>query len=71
MTRLLDTHTVLWFWWNDPHVSATAMKSICDQKNRKSVSPATAWEVAIKVSLKNARHRCAVSRILSAANASQ
>ncbi len=52
MTLLLDTHTALWFWWNDPRLSATAMAIICDPKNRKLVSPATAWEVAIKVSLK-------------------
>jgi len=52
MTLLLDTHTVLWFWWNDPHLSATAIALICDTKNRKVVSPATAWEVAIKVSLR-------------------
>jgi PIN domain nuclease of toxin-antitoxin system len=49
---LLDTHTVLWFWWNEPHLSATASAVICDPANRKLVSPASAWEVAIKVSLK-------------------
>jgi PIN domain nuclease of toxin-antitoxin system len=52
MILLLDTHAVLWFWWNDPHLSASAMAIICDSNNRKLVSPATAWEVAIKVSLK-------------------
>ena len=52
MTLLLDTHTVLWFWWNDPQLSAKAMAIICDPTHRKLVSPATAWEVAIKVSLK-------------------
>lgn len=51
MTLLLDTHAVLWFWWADPRLSATAMALICDPANRKLVSPATAWEVAIKVSL--------------------
>ncbi len=24
MTLLLDTHTVLWFWWDDPQLSTTA-----------------------------------------------
>jgi len=52
MTLLLDTHTVLWFWWNDPQLSPKALSIICDATNRKLVSPATAWEVAIKVSLK-------------------
>ncbi len=52
MTLLLDTHTTLWFWWADPQLSSTAMALIVDPTNRKVVSPATAWEVAIKVSLK-------------------
>jgi PIN domain nuclease of toxin-antitoxin system len=52
MTLLLDTHAVLWFWWNDPQLSPTALQQICDPANRKVVSPATPWEVAIKVSLK-------------------
>jgi PIN domain nuclease of toxin-antitoxin system len=51
VTLLLDTHAVLWFWWADPRLSSTAMALICDPANRKMVSPATAWEVAIKVSL--------------------
>lgn len=50
MTLLLDTQTVLWFWWNDPQLNATAVQLICDPA--KVVSPATPWEVAIKVSLK-------------------
>ena len=51
-TLLLDTHTVLWFWWNDPQLSEAAMASIRDPANRKLVSIATPWEVAIKVSRK-------------------
>ena len=50
MTLLLDTHTVLWFWWADPQLSPAATALICDPANRKLVSPASAWEVAIKVS---------------------
>lgn len=52
MNLLLDTHTVLWYWWNDRRLSATAEGLISDPANRKLVSPATPWEVAIKVSLK-------------------
>lgn len=52
MTLLLDTHTALWFWWNDPQLSATALALLTDPANRKPVSPASPWEVAIKVSLK-------------------
>jgi PIN domain nuclease of toxin-antitoxin system len=51
-TLLLDTHTVLWFWWDDPQLSAHAKGLICDPANRKLVSLATPWEVAIKVSRK-------------------
>ncbi len=49
---LLDTHTVLWFWWDDSRLSAAARNLICDPANRKLVSIATPWEVAIKVSRK-------------------
>ena len=52
MTLLLDTHAILWFWWADPQLSTTATSLLCDPANRKLVSPATAWEIAIKVSLK-------------------
>ncbi len=50
-TLLLDTHAVLWFWWADARLSPRATAMICDPACRKVVSPATAWEVAIKVSL--------------------
>jgi PIN domain nuclease of toxin-antitoxin system len=51
-TLLLDTQTVLWFWWDDPQLSPLAKGLICTAVNRKLVSPATPWEVAIKVSRK-------------------
>lgn len=51
MTALLDTHAILWFWWDDPRLSASARDLIRDPANRKLVSPGSAWEVAIKVSL--------------------
>jgi len=52
MTLLLDTHTFLWFWWDDPQLSEVAKRAICDPANRKLVSVASCWEVAIKVSLR-------------------
>jgi PIN domain nuclease of toxin-antitoxin system len=52
MTLLLDTHSFLWFWWDDPQLSETAKQTICDPTNRKLVSTASCWEIAIKVSLK-------------------
>ena len=50
MTLLLDTPTVLWYWWDDPLLSATAKALITDPANVNLVSPASPWEVAIKVS---------------------
>ena len=52
MTLLLDTHSFLWFWWDDPQLSETAKQAICDPTNRKLISTASCWEIAIKVSLK-------------------
>lgn len=52
MNLLLDTHTFLWFWWDDPKLSDAAKEVIIDPNNRKLISTASRWEVAIKVSLK-------------------
>ena len=52
MIILLDTQSVLWFWWDDPRLSSAARTVIRDPANRKLVNTATPWEVAIKVSLK-------------------
>ncbi len=51
MRLLLDTHTFLWFLTNDPLSSATALAVIADPMNEIVISPASYWEVAIKVSL--------------------
>ena len=48
---LLDTHTVIWFFQADPRLSGTAKALLEDPTNRKLVSIATCWEVAIKVGL--------------------
>jgi PIN domain nuclease of toxin-antitoxin system len=48
---LLDTHVVLWFFWDDPLLSGTAKALIEDADNRKLVSVASCWEIAIKSSL--------------------
>ena len=52
MKVLLDTHAVLWFWWDDPQLPAHAKSVICDPTVQKFVSLATPWEVVIKVALK-------------------
>jgi PIN domain nuclease of toxin-antitoxin system len=49
---LLDTHTLLWFALADPQLSTTAHSLIMDPGNEKLVSPASYWEIAIKVSIK-------------------
>lgn len=51
MRFLLDTHTFLWFLLDDPHLSPTARALIADSTNDIEVSPATYWEIAIKISL--------------------
>jgi PIN domain nuclease of toxin-antitoxin system len=50
MNLLLDTHTFLWFFWDDPQLSAAAKALIVDPANRKWVSLASCWEIAIKIS---------------------
>ena len=52
MTLLLDTHSFLWFWWDDPQLSETAKHAICDPTQRKLISTVSCWEIAIKVSRK-------------------
>ncbi len=51
MRLLLDTHAFLWFVLNDPQLSTAARTAISDPKNGVFVSPATFWEVAIRVSI--------------------
>ena len=51
MRVLLDTHTFLWFLLEDPQLSTTASDVIIDPTNDIELSPATYWEIAIKISL--------------------
>lgn len=51
MRLLLDTHSFLWFLLNDPQLSETAKTLIGDASNDIEVSPVSAWEIAIKISL--------------------
>jgi PIN domain nuclease of toxin-antitoxin system len=45
---LLDTHTVLWWFTNDPQLSAPARQAVADEGNEVFVSAASAWEIATK-----------------------
>ena len=47
----MDTHTFLWFVLDDPQLSPAAMAAIQDTANNAYVSPASHWEIAIKISL--------------------
>lgn len=51
MRALLDTHALLWFVLGDARMSATATSCIVDSTTTKLVSPASYWEIAIKISL--------------------
>ncbi len=50
MNLLLDTHTLIWFVLADPLLSVIARALIEDPNNEIMVSPASFWEIAIKVS---------------------
>ena len=52
MNLLLDTHVLLWFLNDDPQLISAARLLIEEPANRKFVSVATCWEIAIKVGLK-------------------
>ena len=51
MRVLLDTHPMYWYIEGDPQLSATAETLIQDTANEVLISPASYWEIAIKVSL--------------------
>ena len=51
MNLLLDTHSLLWFLNEDPQLVLNAKALIEDSFNRKFVSMASCWEIAIKIGL--------------------
>ncbi len=51
MKLLLDTHTLLWLAENDPQLSKTAVEYLSDPANELLISPASYWELAIKLAL--------------------
>ena len=52
MKLLLDTHTLLWLVEDDPQLSQTALDLLVDPGNELLLSPATYWELAIKISIR-------------------
>ena len=52
MKYLLDTHTLLWFLMGDKKLSHKARRLIDNPENKKLLSIASLWEIAIKVSIR-------------------
>ena len=51
MRRLLDTHALVWYTHAEPKLPAARRTDIQDATNEVCVSPASYWEIAIKVHL--------------------
>ena len=51
MRLLLDTHAFLWFVLGDQRCSGRARGLIEDEANEKWLSPASHWEIAIKIGM--------------------
>ena len=51
MRLLLDTHSMYWYIEDDPQLSGRARTLIQDASNEILVSPASYWEIAIKISI--------------------
>ena len=48
---LLDTHALIWWWTDDPRLSARAHAVIADRSNGVWVSAASVWEMRTKARL--------------------
>jgi PIN domain nuclease of toxin-antitoxin system len=48
MRLLLDTHTFLWWLFDDPKLPESARRLLADPRNRVHVSAASAWEICTK-----------------------
>ena len=51
MRYLLDTHILLWWLAADSRLSAGALSTITEPRNRIFISAATVWEIGIKSQL--------------------
>lgn len=51
MNLLLDTQALLWFVLDEPRLSKMASNRIMENEGFVYVSPASLWEVAIKIGL--------------------
>ncbi len=53
---LLDTHTLLWWFFDDPQLPQQVRAAIADVATQAYVSSATGWELAIKSRLGKLPH---------------
>ncbi|MCF2489655.1 type II toxin-antitoxin system VapC family toxin [Dyadobacter sp. CY347] len=51
MNIILDTHALIWFFEGDANLSEKARLAIENSENKKYVSIASLWEIAIKISI--------------------
>lgn len=51
MKLLLDTHVLIWYVDGNPKLSQAATDAIRDTDNSIRISPASCWEIGIKVSI--------------------
>ncbi|VXC64964.1 type II toxin-antitoxin system VapC family toxin [Sphingomonas sp. 8AM] len=49
MRLLLDTHALLWWWFDDATLPDRAKAAIGDRANEVHVSAASGWEIATKI----------------------
>lgn len=52
MRHLADSHALLWYTIDDPKLSRAAKSLMSDPANEILISPASYWEIAIKVSMR-------------------
>ncbi len=60
MMYLLDTHTFLWFIFDDPRLPQNVKNIICDA-DTVYVSMASLWEIAIKQAIKKLEFESSIS----------
>ena len=65
MNLLLDTHIVLWFFGDPEKLSEAALTAILDPSNEKNISIVSAWELAIKISLRKLNFEGGVANFFS------
>ncbi|MBP6013736.1 MAG: type II toxin-antitoxin system VapC family toxin [Alphaproteobacteria bacterium] len=66
MRLLLDTHSLLWWMFDDKTLSRKAEKAIADDQNEVFVSAASAWEITTKFRVGKLPHAAVVANDVAA-----